>query len=113
MPKRPRKIRLGQMEERRGKTRKAVEERPITALARPVQEQDRCHCPLCGMMVDVDNFERGPFEVDLFRQRYGGRLPHSKDGYMEYIPLDSGLLATLQKEIIRPAIFRLREKYGI
>lgn len=57
-----------------------------------MKEKLRARCPCCGMMADVDRFEGGPHEVEVFIQRFGGKVGGSgaigrgrAPGMMEYL----------------------------
>lgn len=47
--------------------------------------QLRAHCPLCGMMANVERFEEGPYEVDAQMQYYGGSIRQHYEDAPQYL----------------------------
>ena len=113
MPKRPRAVRRG---EAGAEPRRRREAEAVVSIGPPawhVEEKDRCRCPLCGLMTEPELIETGPYELELYLQRFGGRMPGSTAGYMEYQERPKAEVDELYSSTIRPAIFRLRDKFGL
>lgn len=84
MPRKPREVRRPSKDKDKPTKTQRVEVgiRPTHA-----HEVLRFRCPVCGMMPLADRLEGAPYELALYLQRFGGRLPGGKVGYMEYVPL--------------------------
>lgn len=77
-----------------------------------VTEVLRFHCPICGMMPAASRLGAAPYPIELFLQRFGGRLPNSKTGYMEYVPLtDAAEIETFLELELQPVMARLMEQF--
>jgi hypothetical protein len=40
----------------------------------------RVRCPHCGMMSDLEHFKDGPYDVQVFLQTFGGKVPGDRKG---------------------------------
>ena len=48
----------------------------------------RFHCPLCGMMADIDRVtENGPYPIEAFIQYFGGKTKDGR-GFIKYVQVD-------------------------
>jgi len=78
-----------------------------------MKEKLRARCPMCGMIFDLDRLDSdGPYPLELFIQRFGGKLPLSDDeredrkgkpfkrgsarGFMEYEKIEGEKLEELK-----------------
>lgn len=80
-----------------------------------VNEELRCRCPVCGHMPTEREWRRpGPYPIQPYLQRYGGRLKRTEAeekmgipprGYMEYLELSPDQA----RELVALVRARLRE----
>jgi len=43
-------------------------------------EKIRFRCPCCGMMADIDRIDRSPYKIQVFSQKFGGKVAGSNKG---------------------------------
>lgn len=66
----------------------------------------RARCPVCGMVADIENFEQGPWELEPFLQKLGGKV--NGHGYNKYLNV-TGTEADAMNEIVTAAVQRTIE----
>lgn len=111
MPRRPREVRKPTRD--KGKLPKPDIQEAAVATSH-VREVLRFRCPCCGLMATAEHLGNAPYEPALFLQRFGGRLPHSKTGYMEYVPLtEAAELATFLELELLPVLKQICQRYNL
>ncbi len=55
-----------------------------------MREKLRFRCPCCGMIADLDRLDTGPYKIQVFSQKFGGKVAGDHKGrgkakgYMKY-----------------------------
>lgn len=62
-------------------------------------------------MSHFEAMDDAPYELAIYRQRFGGRLPSSKVGFMEYTEMDKRELESFEEGELLPALRLLIAKY--